>query len=296
MPVTTVDFGGQCFTVHSAADDQLGECPTWRENDGALYWIDVRKPCLHRLIPETGARRSWAMPEMVGSFVFRRDGRILLALETGLGVLDTETDQVDWALRLHAADGDLRFNDGCCDRQGRFWVGSMDNFKRGAVGHLYRYDERGLVKMADDVVVPNSLCFSPDGRTMYFSDEREPVIWAFDLAKDGTLSNRREFARMASGGAPDGATVDAEGYLWSAQYGAARIDRFSPDGTLDKSVLLPVTQPTSIAFGGMGMRQLFITTARQKLDADTLATQPLAGSVLSLDVGVAGIAETSFAS
>jgi sugar lactone lactonase YvrE len=151
--------------------------------------------------------------------------------------------------------------------------------------------------MLDLVAVPNSLCWSPDGRTMYFADGREPVIWAFDFdTQEGRISGRREFARMRREGVPDGATVDGDGHVWSAQYGAGVINRFAPDGTLVAEFAVPLTQPTCVTFGGPDYATLFITTARQRLAPEVLAKEPLAGALLSMQPGVRGLPEPRFAS
>jgi L-arabinonolactonase len=186
----------------------------------------------------------------------------------------------------------MRFNDGRCDRQGRFWVGSMDDIARGPVGHLYRIDQRGCVPMLVKVAIPYSLCWSPKGDIMYFSDGGEPVIWAFDFDVDtGEVSNRRQFARMAGKGDPDGATVDAEGFVWSVRFGGGALNRFAPDGTLVRIIEVPVTQPSCCTFGGPNFETLYITTARQRLTSEAMAAQPLAGTLMKIDVGVRGLPE-----
>jgi L-arabinonolactonase len=172
----------------------------------------------------------------------------------------------------------------------------MNDITRAPVGVLYRFDGDGLTQVLDNVAVPNSLCWSPDGRTMYFSDGREPVIHSFsyDTAR-GLPSQRREFARLPDGsGIPDGAAIDAEGFLWSAIYGGGAINRYAPDGRPDFVLPLPVSQPTSCTFGGPGFDTLFITTARQRLSDDELAAQPLAGALLAVQVGVRGLPEPEF--
>jgi sugar lactone lactonase YvrE len=172
----------------------------------------------------------------------------------------------------------------------------MNDVTREPVGYLYRIDRHGTTRMLDLVAVPNSLCWSPDGRVMYFADGREPIIWAFDFnTEKGTISNRRAFARTGDIGIPDGATVDAEGFVWSAQYGDGVINRFAPDGTLNRTIAVPVTQPTCVAFGGPDYKTLFITTARQRLSLEVLAKEPLAGAILAIEPGVRGLPESRFA-
>ena len=194
----------------------------------------------------------------------------------------------------------MRFNDGRCDRQGRFWASTMQtNMGADAVGALYRYDPKNdgivdhLAAQIEDLVVPNGLAFSPDGRTMYLSDSHpsRQLIWAFDYDIDsGTPHNRRVFVDMNSHpGRPDGAAVDAEGCYWICAIDAGQVLRFTPDGKLDRSLSLPVKKPTMCAFGGDRLDTLFVTSIRpQGID---LSDQPLAGGVFALNPGVKGLPE-----
>jgi L-arabinonolactonase len=191
----------------------------------------------------------------------------------------------------------MRFNDGKCDRQGRFWVGSMDDVGRGPVGTLYRFESGRYTAVLEGIAVPNSLCWSPDGTIMYFADGIDPVIWAypFDTAT-GTPGVRRVFARLPDAtGIPDGATVDAQGFLWSAHYGGSMVTRYAPDGRVDRVINVPVTQPTSCAFAGPDLDTLIITTASQRLSPEALRSQPLAGALLSIRTGARGCPEPQYA-
>jgi L-arabinonolactonase len=272
--------------------DILGECPTWHAEQQALYWIDIRAPAIRCLTYASGAIRSWTMPELVGSIALTRDGKILIALRTTIRLFDPATGHLSVVASLPAGEN-FRFNDGKCDRQGRFWVGSMDDVGRGPVGSLYRLDLSGCTAMLGEVAVPNSLCWSPDSGVMYFADGREPVIWSFAFDPErGEIADRREFVRLEDGtGIPDGATVDAEGCIWSAQYGGGVVTRYRPDGTVDRVIEVPVSQPTSCGFGGPELDILFITTASQRLSPEQRDAQPLAGALLALRPGVKGIAE-----
>ena len=191
----------------------------------------------------------------------------------------------------------MRCNDGKCDRQGRFWVGTMGDMRRTPRGHLYRLDpQAGLRRVLDGLTIPNGLCWSPDGRTMYFTDSPTRLIWAFPYdPATGTPGERRVFAQVDGSGVADGATVDAEGCLWSARHGGGRVTRYTPDGRIDREIALPVSQPSCCAFGGPDLGTLFVTTARNGLSADDLAKQPLAGAVLALEPGVRGLAEPRYA-
>ncbi len=277
--------------------DLLGECPIWRRGEDALYWIDVRGKALQRLSLADGGRRRWSLPEMIGSWAISGAGRALVALETEIARLDLAAGSLERVAAPHLGLSDMRFNDGRCDPRGRFWVGSMNDRTREPVGGLYRLGGAGCERVLDGVAVPNSLCWSPDGRAMYFSDGREPVISVFDYdPATGAPSNRREFARLEAGaGVPDGATVDRTGCLWCAIYGTGALHRYAPDGALIERIELPISQPTHCAFGGPDYATMFVTTARQRLAPETLALQPAAGSVLALDVGARGAPEPDFA-
>lgn len=287
---------GPAIAVLTEPTDILGECPTWAEEEQALYWIDVRGKAIRRRDHATGETRSWPTPDLIGCFSLRGRGGAVVGLREGVATFDFSSGAFEMIHAPHAGQPDMRFNDGRCDRQGRFWAGTMNDVTRQPVGYLYRIDERGASVVLDMVAVPNSLCWSPDGTVMYFADGREPVIWAFDLdTETGGISNRREFARIKGEGVPDGATVDVEGFVWSAQYGGAVVNRFAPDGTLVRSIPVPVTQPTCVTFGGPDHSTLFITTARQRLAPEVLAKEPLAGTVLAIEPGVRGLPEPRFA-
>ena len=277
--------------------DILGEGPVWDVEEQAFYWVDIRSRVVRRHDWSTGSVRSWAMPEMVGSLALRRRGGLLVAMQTSISRFDPASGRFERIAAPEAGRENMRFNDGKCDRQGRFWVGSMDDGSRGPQGTLYRLDPtRGCVPMVTGVITPNSLCWSPDGTTMYFSDSRSRVIAAypFDVAS-GELGTPRVFHRIEPPAIPDGATVDAEGHVWCALYGGSRVVRIAPDGRLVHSVALPVTQPTSCQFVGAGLDVLFITTAKQRLSPEDLERQPLAGALLALDPGVKGLPEARYA-
>jgi sugar lactone lactonase YvrE len=166
-----------------------------------------------------------------------------------------------------------------------------------AEGSLYRIDaQHQVVKMAEGICIPNSLAWSPDDRTMYFADTFKRAIYAYSFDIDtGSISNQRVFARFAEGsGAPDGSTVDAEGFLWNAVYGGGRLHCYAPNGRLHRSVELPMSQPTSCAFGGTDLNTLYVTSASQRLRAEQLAREPFAGAIIAIDVGVKGLPEPQY--
>jgi sugar lactone lactonase YvrE len=272
-----------------------GENPVWSPDEAALYWIDITAPALHRLDPATGANRSWAMPAAIGAFALMGGGRALVALRSGLAVLDLASGTLAPRAAAPYDVASCRFNDGRCDRSGRFWVGTMRESGTGPVG-LYRYDRSGLVQQADGIGQANGIAFSPDDQLLYHADTLARTISAYRFDRDhGRLGERRVFVRVApERGKPDGAAVDAEGCYWSACHGAGMLARYRPDGTLDREILLPVSQPTMMAFGGADLDLLFVTSERHGLDAAQLAREPLAGGIFRIAAGVRGLPEPLF--
>lgn len=276
--------------------DVLGEVPIWSVREQALYWIDAFKPGLHRLDPATGAVTSWTPPVKFGSFALRAGGGMLLASRGGLGWFDPASSTFELVHNPESDRPNNLLNDGRCDRRGRFWVGSMDKMIERPSARLYRFDpDRTCHVMQDDIFLSNGIAFSPDDRTMYFADSHHKAIYRydFDLAA-GTIANRRVFA-TSEHGVPDGACVDREGFLWSVEFHASRVVRYAPDGRIDRTIDLPVTQPTACTFGGADLSTLFVTTALLRLKDAERAAQPHAGGLLAIDVGVKGLEEPLFA-
>jgi sugar lactone lactonase YvrE len=284
------------------ARNATGESPAWRAVEQALYWVDIpaRKLCRWSL-PEARLTE-WTAPQMLGCIApSAADGNWIAGAETGLFRLKLLTGNVEFealAEVQHARSG-MRFNDGRCDRQGRFVAGTMlMNMAEGASsGCVYSYGKNsGLRKLLQGFITPNGMAFSPDGRTMYLSDSHPSVqaIWAFDYDTDtGTPSRRRLFVDMNPlPGRPDGAAVDADGCYWICGNDAGLLHRFTPQGKLDRSLQVPVKKPAMCAFGGVGLDTLFVTSIRpQGVD---LSDQPLAGGLFALRPGVRGLEETPF--
>lgn len=287
------------------ARNAVGECPVWVGEENALYWVDIPAGGLQRWSADTGHVSAWKTPEMLACIARHPDGGWVAGMESGFFQLRPHNDGSLDSEPLAGIDHsrpDMRLNDGRCDRQGRFWAGSMvlDMGANAAEGRLYRYSagQRGpLDAQLNGFIVPNGLGFSPDGRTMYLSDSHPAVqqIWAFDYDIDidsGTPSNRRLFVDMNHyAGRPDGAAVDAEGGYWICANDAGLIHRFTPDGRLDRSLALPVKKPSMCAFGGSRLDTLFVTSIRPADDHDE---QSLAGGVFALNPGVKGLPEPLF--
>jgi sugar lactone lactonase YvrE len=277
-------------------EDQLGECPLWDDRAGWLWWVDSRGPAVKHVAPGSRAASVIALQEVVGSIAFRERGGMLAATKSGIHAMDPATGRLQAVARPEAQLPDNRFNDGRCDRSGRFWAGTMCDVRRDPVGTLYRLDrDLSCTPLRNAFIIPNSLAWSPDGRTMYYADTNRHTIWARDYdPASGEATRERVFADTGPG-RPDGSCVDAAGCLWNAEYGAARLVRYTPAGRVDRVLPLPVDNPTCCCFGGARLDELYITTARQRLTAGQLAEQPLAGSVLVARSGVHGLPESRFA-
>ena len=279
------------------SEDRLGECPLWCEREQVLWWVDSRGPSLKRWDPSSGESRSLELASVVGSVALRESGGMLAALQTGIQFLDPQSGALRVAAQPELHLPENRFNDGRCDRAGRFWAGSMSDARREPTGSLYRLSaDLVCTHMRGDVIVPNSIAWSPNDRTMYFADTYRNVIraWDFDLAA-GAISNERVFADTTGHpGKPDGSCVDADGCLWNAEYGGWRVVRYTPDGKIDRVIEMPVANPTCCCFGGAQLDTLYVTSATQRLSTQDLTKQPLAGNVFAVQPGVRGLPEARF--
>lgn len=275
------------------AKAKVGECPVWAEDEQALYWIDIQAPALHRLEPATGENWTWRMPALVGSFALRKAGGAVVALKTGIHFFDFNTEDLTLVVAPEPHIPGNRLNDGKAGPDGRFWVGSMDDRwpDKEATAALYRLDpDLSLHRILDGLICSNGLAWSLDGGTLYHSDSRLDFIAAFDYdLSTGNLSNRRILQYDSSElGRPDGGTVDAEGCYWNCGVSAGRINRFRPDGKLDRSVRLPIPAPTNCCFGGPGFRTLYVTSKRYREDPAVVEANPKLGGIFAVDVGVVG--------
>lgn len=277
----------------------VGECPIYDEPRERLWWIDVREtPAIHALDFATGTEQRYPMTEDIGALVPTNDGRLLAGLRSGFAWVDPQGCRLTPIADPEPDAPQRRLNEGKCDAAGRMWCGSMNPESAIAEGNVYVLDGALRWRRAGDGwLTPNGFAWSPDGSTMYSADTRRGLVYAADYdVATGTAGMRRVFADLgAFPGGPDGATVDADGYLWWAVFEGGCLIRFAPDGGIDRVVRLPVSRPTSCAFGGPGYRRLFVTTATRGLDAAQLSAEPLAGRVLELDVGVAGMPAVPFA-
>ncbi|MFM0234639.1 SMP-30/gluconolactonase/LRE family protein [Paraburkholderia sediminicola] len=285
----------------------VGESPVWRAAEQALYWVDIPAQKIVRLRLETAERAEWQLPEKVACIAFDHRGTVLAGCETGLFALTlTEGAPRGEPMKVTGrklaaprfAFDDMRFNDGRCDRQGRFWSGTMvqDMAAANPAGALYRFDERGVLSepVVDALITQNGLAWSPDGTTMYLSDSHplRRQIWAFDYdIEAGVPRNRRVFADLHDyAGRPDGAAVDADGCYWICANDAGLLLRFTPQGKLDRQIAVPAVKPAMCAFGGRDLDTLFVTSIRPATGASEHD-----GHLFAVRPGVTGLPEPEYA-
>ncbi|WP_249673756.1 6-deoxy-6-sulfogluconolactonase [Pseudomonas abieticivorans] len=277
---------------------ELGECPVWSVREQVLYWADILGRQLHRLDPQTGAVASLALPEDLGCFGLREQGGFIVALRSGIFLLDRQGVLGQKLADNPCGAANSRFNDGRVDPWGRFWAGTIWQPRDRNGGVLMRVDEHGQAQvMAEDVMVSNGLAFSPDRHWAYHSDTPNHVLYRYPLDAMGQPGSRqtvRTFERGA-GGRPDGAAFDSQGCYWSAQFDGGRILRLAADGTPLAEIAVPTRWPTMVAFGGPDLRTLYITSSRENRSAQDLAHWPLSGCVFAVRVDVPGCAEPMFA-
>jgi sugar lactone lactonase YvrE len=281
----------------------LGESPFWHPQQQRLYWCDIPGRALHAFHPATQQHERWALDSEPGCCAPLLDGGVLLAMRSGLWRFNTLNGQCSLLAEPPYDPAQQRFNDGKADPQGRMWAGTLCDDRSAPKAALYRWSGGRtplLQRMAGEITVSNGLAFSPDGRTLYWTDTSSHRIFALDFdGGEGSISRQRVFAQfplrqpgadLASyGGRPDGSAVDTEGAYWVAMYEGQRLLRLAPDGSLLQELPLPVRCPTMPCFGGPDLRTLYITSARHNRPAEELAAQPLAGAVLSLRVDVPGL-------
>ena len=274
----------------------LGEGPLWVAREAALYWVDIKGRKIFRL-GQRGKLEQWDTPFRVGSLAPRTGGGFIAGTDHGIGTVDLETGRFEIVHHPEAHLPDNRFNDGKVDRHGRFWAGSMDDTEKDAAGALYRIDpDFAATRIDEGYRVTNGPAFSPSGDLMYHNDSGRRVTYAFDLDEAGNATNRHVFATYGEDeGYPDGMTVDAEACLWIAFWDGGCVRRYSPAGECLRTIAVPVTRPTSCAFGGPDLDRLYITSASIGLDAAARAVQPQAGGLFMTSPGVRGVAEIPFA-
>ncbi len=275
----------------------LGEGPLWAAREQRLYWVDIARKSLEWVEPGDGRCGTWNLECRPSAIAERNGDGLLLATDRGFALFDTASGQIEHKHHPEPERPFNRSNDGHADARGRFWLGTMDDSERQCSGAIYRLEsDWTCTRVLDGFGIPNTVVCTPDCRLLYVADSKDRILYVYDLdLETGTPGARRIFARSVENTAtPDGSALDAEGYLWNAEWGGWRLVRYAPDGTIDRTVSLPVEQPTSCSFGGDGLSLLYVTSARKGLSRDALASQPLAGSVLCLQPPVPGVPVPAF--
>ncbi|HXC57825.1 MAG TPA: SMP-30/gluconolactonase/LRE family protein [Steroidobacteraceae bacterium] len=275
----------------------VGEGPVWDVPSQRLYWIDILAKAVFRLDPVTGATHQWSVPKIIGSMAIGRDGNAIVALADGVYRLEFNSGECTPLASSPDLDAQVQLADGKVDRRGRFIVGSSDRGMKEARGKLYALDPgtTALRIIDTDIFLSNGPCWSPDDRTFYHADSIRKLIYAYDYDLDtGTVKNRRPFASTAElGGIPDGATVDAEGHVWSAICEGGKLVRFRPDGSIERMVSMPLKLPGSVMFGGPDLDRIYVPTLSPAFlgrEAD-----PLDGSTYVIEgLGIRGLPEPRF--
>ncbi len=274
----------------------LGEGPLWHPLREQLFWFDIPKGLLICSNILGGQQRQWNFGEPASAAGWIDEDTLVVATSSGLHRFDIASGRWDTIAGLEAQNDSTRSNDGRIAPDGSFWIGTMACDLAAKKGAFYRYHAGSMTQLIGSVSVPNATCFSPDGRTAYLADTFNQIIWKWALDENGAPMGEYETHIDLRGDNlnPDGAVCDSEGYLWNAQWGASRVARYAPDGTLDSTIELPVSQPTCPAFGGNDLKTLYVTSAKEGLSAAELEKQPDAGKVFMISVDVPGLAEHPF--
>jgi sugar lactone lactonase YvrE len=284
-----------------AVNNTVGEGPVWSLEEQALYWVDIEKNNFSRLSPTTGKYEVFDVGVPIGILAFRASGGLVLATKKGFAFWDPQTQGLRFIADPEADKPHTCFNDGAVDCQGRFWAGTrcdvpeMGNIPEGC---LYRLDPDGSVHtMETGIIVSNGLGWSPDNTIMYFTDSPPRMIYAYDFdPATGAIENRRPFIHTPDeDGVPDGLAVDSEGCIWSARWDGWKITRYDPSGKVEREIQLPVQKPTSCAFGGAHLDELYITSASTGLSEEQKKKQPFAGDLFRIKTDTKGLENAKFA-
>ncbi len=274
----------------------LGECPRWDEQAQLLYWADINAGQLHRFDPATGKDDFLQFDEELGCFSLRAQGGFVLGMRSGFFFLDGWNTQRRAIADPEADMPSNRFNDGRCDAEGRFIAGTVYPPKDRDGANLYSLGtDLQVTRLKDGLLTSNGVAFSPDSKTFYFSDTPKHAIYAYDYnLETGAMSNGRVFHQFPHGnGRPDGATVDAEGYYWTALYEGGRVVRLNPRGEIVEEIAVPAKCPTMVALGGEDLKTLYITSVGNRPEEE-LKDYPHSGAIFQVRVDVPGLPERRF--
>lgn len=279
------------------AHARIGEGPVWDEREGLLVWVDIERGELHRLDPGSGTDERYTVDGELGAAVPRAGGGYVLAREDGYYSF-TPGGVPELLAAIEAEDPATRINDARCDAAGRIWGGTLERELSPGRGAFYCVEIDGTVRrVLGGVTVSNGLDWSPDGLTLYYVDSHAYAVRAFDFdVETGAIANERRLVEFPHQPwvFPDGMTVDEEGFLWVAVFGAAAVHRYAPDGSLDRIVEIPARLVTSCGFGGPDLRDLYITSATHVLEPGETERQPYAGGLFRHRPGARGRPQHAF--
>lgn len=274
----------------------LGESPLWHPVEECLYWVDIVAATLYRL-KKDGSMKKFTMPSEIGSIAWSGNEGLIAALSDRFVFINTKTGDIQTiALPLQGIKG-VMFNDGKCDRQGRFWAGTKDIEEKRPLGSLYCLEKEGKVaEMLNGFTVSNGIAWNLDNSLMYICDSPARHIYQYEFDPiNGCLGQVKVFVQVPEGeGFPDGLTVDSEGYLWSCHWDGWRITRYSPTGEVDSVIPMPIPRPTSCCFGGPELKTLYVTSASIGLSAAKLADAPQSGQIFAIELDVKGLPESAY--
>ncbi|MEG2804334.1 SMP-30/gluconolactonase/LRE family protein [Stenotrophomonas sp.] len=280
-----------------------GEGALWSPRHRCLFWVDISERRLWQYLPADNRHRSWTLPDRPGCLAEGEDGTLLVALAGSLQRVQFDAAgehlHCQWLADVQPEQPTTRSNDGRTDRAGNLVFGTMnEDPARQPLGRFYQYSARHGLRPLDlpGVVIPNAICFSPDGATLYYADSVRPEIWCCDYdAEQARCQRPRRFARLDDPRwEPDGAIIDADGGLWNAQWRAARVVRYGRDGQVEQVIPMPVANPTCMALGGIGLTTLMVTSSRLDHSPDALAASPHAGGVFAMETGIKGLVDAPF--
>jgi sugar lactone lactonase YvrE len=276
----------------------LGEGVWWSIEEGAVYWVDIKRPAILRYHPATSETCHWPVPELIGCCAPRSAGGLVAAFVSGiysisLGAPGTQPDRTLIAAP-EMGDPSIRFNDGCVAPDGTFWAGTMDDTEQTEQGWFWRLSQdHRLTPMAGPYGICNGPAFSPDGQTVYLTDSMARTIYRLNWGQQDRPSVF--FVLDPADGYPDGMTTDSEGRLWVACWDASKVLCLSPEGVRIGAIKLPTSRPTRCAFGGPDFKTLYVSTASIGLTPGQLAQEQLAGGLFAISLKhVGGFATASY--
>lgn len=295
---TSISEVPKVATLAFKISSRLGEGAFWYDKNQTLYWVDIEGQQLHLFHPETKTNRSFPTPSRIGTVVPQTDSTAVIALEDGVYIINTNNGVLSLLTHLEKDMHVNRFNDGKCDPNGNFWVGSMHLDQSEPMGSLYKVTPKGVTtKMLDSVTISNGIVWTQNATTMYYIDTPTGNIQAFDFdKKTSTVSNERTAVKVAvSDGYPDGMAIDSEDMLWVGLWNGNAVARYNPlTGELLEKISVPAHNVTACAFGGANLDELFITTSSLDMTKQERAQYPLAGSVFVTKPGVKGVPSALF--